>query len=65
MQFADGGMLHEYLKAQQSTINDQERMRLVRQLTAGMAFLHSRLVLHPTTPLRIFPHPLHTISELS
>ena len=48
----EGGTLHDYLKAQQSTINDQERMRVVQQLAAGMSYLHSREVLHPATPLR-------------
>ncbi|KAJ1476584.1 kinase-like domain-containing protein [Baffinella frigidus] len=46
MEFAEDGTLHDFLKKNHSTLTMQDRMRLVPQLAAGMAYLHSRKVAH-------------------
>ena len=45
LQLAEEGTLRQYIKARQSTIEDHDRMRFVRELAAGMSFLHLREVL--------------------
>ena len=56
MQYAEDGTLRDYLNylnARNPTMQDPERMRLVRQLAAGMSYLHSREVTPPAEAIRL------------
>ncbi|KAJ1465686.1 kinase-like domain-containing protein [Baffinella frigidus] len=46
MELAEGGTLCALIKGLRGTLTDLERMRFVRQLAAGMSYLHSREVAH-------------------